>query len=237
MGFEQDQGRNHGDEDADEQFSHFQNRGIRKFVEVPRRFPRRLDGQEGRDEDDGDFCQGGIGEDDFIVNVQACAVGESREHIRQEAVGQDADDDQCDEDEVVSAFQAKGLFVVFIDQVERSPAFFYFLIIEVFVQEGEEGEHEDQVEHQDGQEMEGPGKGDAALEAHEQGRIAERCQTAAHVGDEEDEEHHEVYFVLAPGIGPDEGTDEQHGSAGRTDPAGQERADEQQEAVDLRRTG
>ena len=85
--------------------------------------------------------------------------------------------------------------------------------------------------------MEGPGKGDAALEAHEQRRVAERCQTAAHVGDEEDEEHHEVYFVLAPGIGPDDRTDEQHCCAGRTDPAGQEGADEEQETVDFRRPG
>ena len=85
--------------------------------------------------------------------------------------------------------------------------------------------------------MEGPRKGNAALEAHEQRRIAERCQAAAHVGDEKDKEHHEVYFVLAPGISPDKRTDEQHRRAGRANPAGQEGADEQQETVDLRRTG
>ena len=115
MGLEQDQGRDHGDENADEQLSDFQDRGIREFVEFPRRRLRRLDGEEGCDEDDDDFCQCGIGEDDFVVNVQASAIGESREHIRQEAVGQDSDDDQDDEDEVVSAFQAERLFIVFID--------------------------------------------------------------------------------------------------------------------------
>ena len=65
--------------------------------------------------------------------MQACTIGESWEHIRQETVGQDTDDDQGDKDEVVSAFQAERLFVVFIDQVERRPSFFYFFIIEVLV--------------------------------------------------------------------------------------------------------
>ena len=69
--------------------------------------------------------------------MQASAVGESREHIRQEAVGQDADDDHGDEDEVVGPFQAEGLLVVFIDQVERCTAFFYFLIIKMLVDDGE----------------------------------------------------------------------------------------------------
>ena len=137
MGLEQDQGRDHGDENADEQLSDFQDRGIREFVEFPRRRLRRLDGEEGCDEDDDDFCQCSIGEDDFVVNVQASAVGESREHIRQEAVGQDADDDHGDEDEVVGPFQAEGLLVVFIDQVERRTAFFYFLIIKMLVDDGE----------------------------------------------------------------------------------------------------
>lgn len=85
--------------------------------------------------------------------------------------------------------------------------------------------------------MEGPRERNAALEAHEQGRITEGCQAATYVGDEENEKHHEVYFIFAPGIGPDEGTDHQHSSPGRTDPAGQEGADEQQKTVDFRRPG
>ena len=96
----------------------------------------------------------------------------------------------------------------------------------MLVHYGEDGEHDDQVQEQDRQEMEGPRKGNAALEAHEQRRIAQGCQAAAHVGDEEDKEDHEVDFILAPGVGTDHGTDEQHGSTGRADPAGKGCTDE-----------
>lgn len=83
--------------------------------------------------------------------------------------------------------------------------------------------------------MEGPGKGNAALEAHEQGRVAERRQAAADVGNEEDEEHDDVDLFLPPGVGLDDRPDHEHGRAGRTDPAGQDGADEQEQGVDLRR--
>ena len=84
--------------------------------------------------------------------------------------------------------------------------------------------------------MEGPGKGDAALEAHEQGRVAERRQASADVGNEEDEEHDDVDFFLPPGVSLDDRPDHEHGCAGRADPAGQDGADEQEEGVDLGRT-
>lgn len=60
----------------------------------------------------------------------------------------------------------------------------------------ENEEEDDQVYNQNGQHVEGPCKGHTTLETHEQGRIAERCQTAAHVGNEKDEEYHEMHFVL-----------------------------------------
>ena len=84
--------------------------------------------------------------------------------------------------------------------------------------------------------MEGPCKGNAALESHEQGRVAERCQTAADVGDEKDKEYDDVDFFLPPGVGLDDRTDEEHGRAGRADPAGQDRADEQEQGIDFRST-
>ena len=95
----------------------------------------------------------------------------------------------------------------------------------MLIHQGKDGKHDDQVQEQNRQEMEGPRKGNAALEAHEQRGIAEGGQAAAHIGDQEDKEDHEVDFILAPGVRTDHGTDEQHGSTGRADPAGESRAD------------
>lgn len=85
--------------------------------------------------------------------------------------------------------------------------------------------------------MERPGKGDAALEAHEQGRVAERCEAAADIGDEEDDEDDDVDLVLTPFICADDGTDHEHGCASRADPAGQDGPNEEQQGVQLGRAG
>ena len=55
MGFEQHQGRNHGNEDTDEERSYFDDRAIGKFVQGPCVFLCRLQGKQCRYENDDDF--------------------------------------------------------------------------------------------------------------------------------------------------------------------------------------
>ena len=200
-------------------------------------FFRSLKGEKSRDEDNDDFRQCSKGEDDFIVDMDTGAVGEGRNHFRKQAVSQYADDDHGDENQVVAPFDADRFFMTFFLHVHRGTAGSDFFLVVMMVDEAEYGKEKNQVKHQDGQQVERPGKGNAALETHEQGRIAKGCETAAHIDDEEDEEDHHVDFLLAPGIGPDERTDHQHGSSGRPNPAGKCRADEQQQSIDFCRAG
>ncbi len=60
-------------------------------------------------------------------------------------------------------------------------------------------------------------------------------QAAADVGDEEDEEDGDVDRVLALGVGLEQRPDEEHARARGADDVGQDRADEEEERVDLGR--
>ena len=71
----------------------------------------------------------------------------------------------------------------------------------------------------------GPEEIDAAQEADEQRRIAERRQRAADIGDQEDEEHDDVHVVRAQGVGADQRPHQDHGGAGGADHAGERGAE------------
>ena len=73
--------------------------------------------------------------------------------------------------------------------------------------------------------LRGPEEGDAAQEADEQRRIAERGERAADIGDQDDEEDDDMSIVRAPGIGADQRADQDHGGAGGADQAGDRRAE------------
>jgi len=85
-----------------------------------------------------------------------------------------------------------------------------------------------------GQQVEGPGEGHAAQEAEEEGRVAQRGEQAAAVGDDEDGEQHRVDPVAALGIGIEQRADEQHGGAGGAHEAGQHGAHGQEGGVAAR---
>ena len=87
-----------------------------------------------------------------------------------------------------------------------------------------EVEREENRQHQHGDdgrligEMRGgPEEIDAAQEADEQRRIAERRQRAADIGDQEDEEDHHVGVVRARRVGADQRPHQDHGGAGGAD--------------------
>ena len=81
----------------------------------------------------------------------------------------------------------------------------------------------------------GPEEVDAAQEADEQRRIAERRERAAHIGDQDDEEHDHMRAVPAPRVGADHRADQDHGGAGGADDAGDAGAERKQCGVDQRR--
>ena len=81
----------------------------------------------------------------------------------------------------------------------------------------------------------GPEEIDAAQEADEQRRIAERRQRAADIGDQEDEENDDVDVVRARGIGADQRPDQDHGGAGGADDARHRGAEQQDAGIDQRR--
>ena len=81
--------------------------------------------------------------------------------------------------------------------------------------------------------MECPGKRNAALEAHKQWRIAQRCEAATHIGYQEDKEHDDMYFILTPFIGTDNRAYHNHCRTGGSNPAGQECPDKKEQGVHL----
>ena len=81
----------------------------------------------------------------------------------------------------------------------------------------------------------GPEEIDAAQEADEQRRIAERRQRAADIGDQDDEEDHHMGIVRAAGIGADQRPDQDHGGAGGADHARHGGAEQQDAGIEQRR--
>ena len=80
----------------------------------------------------------------------------------------------------------------------------------------------------------GPEEVHALEEAQEQRRVAQRCERATGVGDDEDEEDHHMRLVPAVVVGADQGPDQEHGGAGRAHEAGQHRAQAQDGGVESR---
>ena len=102
------------------------------------------------------------------------------------------------------------------------------------VDDAKDHAEDDHVEEEDGEDvLDGPEEGHAAQVSEEQGRIAQRGEAAAHVGDHEDEEYDDVSLALTPIVGADHGTDHEHGRTGGTYPAGEHRAYEQHDDVVL----
>ena len=76
--------------------------------------------------------------------------------------------------------------------------------------------------------LRGPEEIDAAQEADEQRRIAERRQRAADIGDEDDEEHHDMHVVRPRRVGAEQRPDQDHRGAGGADDARHQRAEREQ---------
>ena len=105
--------------------------------------------------------------------------------------------------------------------------------VEPEIDRQEHRQHEERDDHGLQPEMpRGPEEIDAVQEADEQRRIAERRQRAADIGDENDEEHHDVHFVEARVVGAEQRPDQDHGRAGGADEARDQRADREQCGVD-----
>ena len=83
--------------------------------------------------------------------------------------------------------------------------------------------------------LRGPEEVDAAQEADEQRRIAERRERAADIGDQDDEEHHHMDVVQPRGVGAQQRPDQDHGRAGGADDARDQRAEGEHRGVDQRR--
>ena len=80
--------------------------------------------------------------------------------------------------------------------------------------------------------MQAPEERNPTHKSHQQWRIADRRQTAADVGDQENKEHHNVASALSPGVHLDHRAHHQHAGAGGSNPAGKQGSDEQKSHID-----
>src|SRR5262249_18249491 len=79
-------------------------------------------------------------------------------------------------------------------------------------------------------------KRDSAEETKEERRVAERCQQARGVADNEDKEDDEVSSMPPQMIRPQERPNQQHGCAGRPNQVRKKRSDSKKDRVDKRRS-
>lgn len=88
------------------------------------------------------------------------------------------------------------------------------------------------IKEKDREQMQAPEERDAAHKSHQQRRIADRGQDPAHVGHEENEEHHNVRFSSSPGVHFQHGTDHEHAGACCPDAACQQGPEDEKSGVD-----
>jgi hypothetical protein len=96
-------------------------------------------------------------------------------------------------------------------------------------QQPDEGQHV-------GHDFKGPEKGDAVQKPQKERRVSQRGQRATDVGDQKNEKNHHEGTVLPVIVGPQKGTDQQHGCPGGAHPRGQQGAQRQNDHIDHRRT-
>ena len=139
---------------------------------------------------------------------------------------QDGDDDHAAEQHVESAGYANGPVRCGIRRrVSLAP-------VDDRVQHEEGRQHDTGREQRLGKQMlRRPEKIHALEEAEEQRRVAERRERAADIGDQEDEEHHDMHVVLSIVIGAKHGAYHHHRRAGGPDQAGENGADAEQHRI------
>lgn len=93
----------------------------------------------------------------------------------------------------------------------------------------------DGIRHHDREEAETPRERNALHESHQKRRVADRGETSSDVGNQEDEEDHDMMPAGAPGVHLDDRTDHQHAGSGCADKTGQQRSDQKQKNVNARR--
>ena len=114
------------------------------------------------------------------------------------------------------------------DRLGRCGHFGFGLFAQEPIDDQEEGKHARRDD--DGlqpQMPRGPEEVDPAQEADEQRRVAERTERAAHIGDQDDEEHDHMRAVAPAFVRADHRPDQDHGGAGGSDDAGDAGAESQ----------
>ena len=196
---------------------------------------RGLERKHARKQDEADLHEEVEAQVDVIVEVDADCLAD----VGQGAVQDDGHEDDADVQEVDAALDVKLLgLLTRCEQVGGAAALGSLLAHVVVVDESEDDAQDSRVEQEQRPDMlQGPEEGHAAQVAQEQGRIAQGREAAADVGNQEDEEDDDVRLVLAPGVGTQQRTDEQHGRTRGADPAGKQRAHQKQQDVVARGAG
>ena len=226
------QGGLHGDEDAHEQDGHLPDGPPGEVVGLPHGHRRGLEGQQSGQQDDRNLEDGGQGEGDLAEDGQPQHVpGLVLEHGPggEDAAEDHGGHDHHQEDQIVEPADADlGARLPDVRHVAAGDV----LAIGPHINPVKHRQQDHRVEGQHREQAQAPEEGDAPGKAHEQRRVPNGGETAPHVGDEEDEEHHDVAAVPPPGVHFDHRADHEHAGPGGADAAGQHGAQEQEQHVD-----
>lgn len=237
VGFQQHQGRLHGNEDADKQHGHFLNGAPGKVIGLTYGNIGSFKGQQGGQQDNGDLDHGREGEHDLAKDMDSQDLTLCVLEHRQSGQGsaENYRSDNHDQEEQIVQAADVNLSAGLADIRFSAMGDVFAVVAHIHPIENEQQNGGVQCHY--GEQPQGPEEGNAPGKSHQQRRISDGSQTAADVGDEEDEEHHDVTAALAPGVHLDDGTDHQHTGAGGADAAGHQGTQQQQSYIDPRGTG
>ena len=171
---------------------------------------------------------------DEMEDRYPCPILEEWYIFRQETIGDDADDDDADVEEIAFPINVDQRLAFCHLDLLRHASCRQILFVIMAIHQVKNGKKDDHIHQKDRRQLECPCKGYASLESHEKRRITERRKTPAHIRHEENQENHDVRNMPAPCIDADQRTDEQHRSSCRTDPARHKRPDKKDQRIRLR---
>ena len=234
MDFEKHERRDHGYEDTDEKNTDIDHRRHGKSIRLVDTIWRGAERQEGSQKDQCDLHDRRIREYDVIKDCYPCSILEEWYIFRQETIGDDADDDNADVEEIALPINVDQRLAFCHLDLLRHASCRQILFVIMAIHQVKNGKKDDHIHQKDRRQLECPCKGYASLESHEKRRITERRKTPAHIRHEENQEDHDVRNMPAPCIDADQRTDEQHRSSCRTDPARHKRPDKKDQRIRLR---
>ena len=128
-------------------------------------------------------------------------------------------------------FQTQRLLLV---PQRRFQSIIQILFVRTDIYKQENSKKQYKIQQHDRQKFQTPEEIYSSGKSHQKRWITYRCQTAANIGHDENEENHNLCLSLSPCVGTKQRTDHKHTGSCGSDPAGQQTTDQDQQGIQPR---